>query len=120
LEVPKAANDNTDPNAPLRLSVAAEHAFPFAGMTASGLRKERDRGRLTTWMIAGKEYTTLNAIEEMKQLCRVEAQDRTSGSEKSAGQKASLSRARPGSSSTAQSISPRDAMLARLKKHKAA
>jgi hypothetical protein len=38
-----------------RLAVAAEHAFPFAGMTASGLRKERDRGRLTTWMIAGKD-----------------------------------------------------------------
>jgi hypothetical protein len=54
LEIPKAANDNIDPNAPLRLAVAAEHAFPFGGMTASGLHKERDRGRLTTWMIAGK------------------------------------------------------------------
>jgi hypothetical protein len=89
-------------------------------MTASGLRKERDRGRLTTWMIAGKEYTTLNAIEEMKLLCRVEAQDRTSGCEESAEQRVSSSRARPGSSSTVGSISPRDAMLTRLRKRKAA
>jgi hypothetical protein len=70
MKLPTPANDNIDPNAPLRLGVAAEHAFPFGGMTVSGLRKERDRGRLTTWMIAGKEYTTINAIEEMKQLCR--------------------------------------------------
>jgi hypothetical protein len=71
MRVPIAANDNIDPNAPLRLNVAAEHAFPFGGMTTSGLRKERDRGRLTTWMIAGKEYTTLNAIEEMLEKCRL-------------------------------------------------
>jgi hypothetical protein len=120
MKCPVAANDNVDPNAPLRLGVAAEHAFPFGGMTASGLRKERDRGRLTTWMIAGKEYTTLNSIEGMKQLCRVEAQDRTSGCEKSGGQKESSSRVRRGSSSTTGSISPRDAMLARLAKRKAA
>jgi hypothetical protein len=71
LKLPKAANDNIDPNAPLRLAVAAEQAFPFGGMTPSGLRKERGRGRLTTWMIAGKEYTTLNAIEEMLEKCRL-------------------------------------------------
>jgi hypothetical protein len=120
MKLPTPANDNVDPNAPLRLAVAAEHAFPFGGMTASGLRKERDRGRLTTWMIAGKEYTTLNAIEEMKLLCRVEAQDRTSGCEKSDGRRVSSSRARRGSLSTTAGISPRDAMLARLAKRKAA
>jgi hypothetical protein len=120
MKVPTPANDNIDPNAPLRLAVAAEHAFPFGGMTASGLRKKRDRGRLTTWMIAGKEYTTINSIEEMKQLCRVEAEDHTSGCEKSDGRKASSSLVRTGSSSRTGSISPRDAMLARLAKRKAA
>jgi len=54
MKLPIPANDNIDPNAPLRLAAAAEHAFPFGGMTVSGLRKERNRGRLTTWMIAGK------------------------------------------------------------------
>jgi hypothetical protein len=117
---PIAANDNVDPNAPLRLAVAAEQAFPFGGMTASGLRKERDRGRLATWMIAGKEYTTLKAIEEMKELCRVEAKDRTSGCEKSVVRRGNSSHARRGLLSTAESISPRDAMLARIEKRKAA
>lgn len=56
-------------NTPLRLDRAAELAFPGGGMTASGLRKERDRGRLVTEMIAGKEYVTLAAIAEMRAKC---------------------------------------------------
>ena len=40
-------------------------------MGAPGLRKERDAGRLQTEMIAGKEYTTLAAIQKMRELCRV-------------------------------------------------
>lgn len=55
---------------PLRLEVAAQVAFPYNGMTASGLRKERDRGPLVTEMIAGKEYTTLADIDRMRELCR--------------------------------------------------
>lgn len=35
------------PTTPLRLSVALEHAYPFGGMTVSGLRLEASRGRLT-------------------------------------------------------------------------
>ena len=31
---------------PLRLDVAAKAAFPFGDMTASGLRREAQRGRL--------------------------------------------------------------------------
>jgi hypothetical protein len=31
LKIPKAANDNIDPNAPLRLAVAAEQHFRSAG-----------------------------------------------------------------------------------------
>jgi hypothetical protein len=55
---------------PLRLEVAARMAFPDGTMGAAGLRKERDKGRLATEMIAGKEYTTLAAIEQMRELCR--------------------------------------------------
>lgn len=54
----------------LRLSIAAELAFPDGSMTAAGLRRERNRGRLETWFTAGKEYTSLAAIEEMIRQCR--------------------------------------------------
>jgi hypothetical protein len=59
-------------DAPLRLARAAELAFPDGGMTASGLRREAARGRLTIERIAGKDYTTLAAIDEMRKLCRRE------------------------------------------------
>ena len=65
---------------PLRLAVAAKVAFPDGSMTASGLRREAQRGRLVIERIAGKDYTTLNAIQEMRTLCRVEAKDRACGS----------------------------------------
>lgn len=57
---------------PLRLAEAAAIAFPDGSMTASGLRRERDRGRLAVFQIAGKDYTTLAAIRDMIQLCRVQ------------------------------------------------
>jgi hypothetical protein len=60
-------NDTT----PLRLKIAAELAFPSGDMTASGLRREADRGRLIVERIAGKDYTTLQAIADMRRLCRV-------------------------------------------------
>ncbi|RWX63619.1 excisionase [Mesorhizobium sp. M4B.F.Ca.ET.089.01.1.1] len=44
-------------------------------MTVKGLRKERGRGRLTTEIIANKEYTTVTAIEEMRRLCRALAKE---------------------------------------------
>jgi hypothetical protein len=56
---------------PLRLKIAAERAFPGGGMTASGLRREADRGRLIVERIAGKDYTTMQAIADMRKLCRV-------------------------------------------------
>jgi len=56
----------------LRLAVAAEMVFgKDGGMTASGLRKEARRGRLVIERIAGKDYTTLRAIADMRKLCRV-------------------------------------------------
>jgi hypothetical protein len=65
---------------PLRLAVAAKVAFPDGSMTASGLRREAKRGRLVVERIAGKDYTTLDAIQEMRRLCRVEAKGRACGS----------------------------------------
>src|SRR3954470_16319313 len=58
------------PNTPLRLKTAAQLAFPDGSMTASGLRREGEPNRLAIEMIAGKQYTTLSAITEMRQLCR--------------------------------------------------
>ena len=66
---------SVDPDTPLRLDEAASLALPNGGMTASGLRRERDHGRLVTEMIAGKEFTTLRDIAEMRKLCRVIPKD---------------------------------------------
>lgn len=55
---------------PLRLAVAAALAYPDGSMTASGLRRERDAGRLVTELTAGKEFTTLADIGRMRELCR--------------------------------------------------
>jgi hypothetical protein len=65
--------DSTDwtDTTPLRLKIAAERAFPGGGMTASGLRREAERGRLIVERIAGKDYTTMQAIADMRKLCRV-------------------------------------------------
>jgi hypothetical protein len=62
--------DITD-DTPLRLSIAAQLAFPGGGMTASGLRREAQRGRLVIERIAGKDYTTMAHIRRMRDLCRV-------------------------------------------------
>jgi hypothetical protein len=64
-----------DPDAPLRLSLAASIAYPDGSMTASGLRREATRGRLVIERTAGKDYTTLSNISRMRELCRVEARD---------------------------------------------
>ena len=67
------------PNTPLRLDVAAALAYPDGSMTASGLRREVKRGRLVIERTAGKDYTTLAAIDRMRELCRVALKDRDSG-----------------------------------------
>jgi hypothetical protein len=65
----KKPNDD----APLRLADAVTVAFPLGGMTVSGLRREIARGRLEVETIAGKQFVTLRAIREMRELCRVPA-----------------------------------------------
>ena len=67
--------DKVTPDTPLRLGVAAALAFPDGSMTASGLRREAERGRLVIERVAGKDFTTLANIEQMRALCRVQAKD---------------------------------------------
>src|SRR3954471_20791296 len=66
-------------DAPTRLSVAAKLAFPDGSMTVSGLRREAGRGRLRIERIAGKDFTTLQNINDMRELCRVEQKEPDSG-----------------------------------------
>ena len=58
-------------DAPLRLDVALKLAFPAGGLTVKGLRKEIEKGRLEVELIANKHFTTLAAIERMRELCKV-------------------------------------------------
>lgn len=71
-----------DPDANLTLEEAAGcHLFPGGTMTVRSLRAERDRGRLDTWMIGKREYTSLTAIKRMIDRCRAAQKDRASISE---------------------------------------
>src|ERR1700730_2111433 len=69
---------------PLRWGIAAPLAYPDGSMTASGLRKEAARGRLAIERVAGKDYTTLAAIERMRELCRAGGGGRASGTNQAA------------------------------------
>lgn len=75
-------------------------------MTASGLRREAKRGRLRIWRVAGKDFTTLNAINRMMELCRVPAKEADIESSP-ADTRLSLG--------SKPIISPQDALRARLK-----
>ena len=68
------------PTTPLRLDVAAQLAFPDGSMTASGLRREGHRGHLVIERIAGKDFTTLQHIEDMRLKCRDQQKAQGSGS----------------------------------------
>jgi hypothetical protein len=87
------------PDQPLRLHVAAALQFPDGSMTASGLRREAKKGRLVIEKIANKDYTTLAAIEKMRELCRQQQEGRDAG----AGRRGAMSKEESpmsGSSST--------------------
>jgi len=105
-----------DKDKPIRLDVAARIAFPDGSIGPKGLRKERDRGRLTTEIIAGKEYTTLKAIEKMRELCRVQAKVLASSGERKASAKTAPLGALPVGGSGTEAISTaRDALMAKLR-----
>lgn len=106
-------NLTPDLHVPLRLSIAANIAFPDGSMSASGLRREAAKGRLVIERVAGKDYTTLENIQKMREACRVRAKDRDSTCV--APERRSDER-RSGSSATGSEISPRDALAVRLTK----
>src|SRR3569832_1807143 len=106
--------DTIDPSAPLRLDVAAKIAFPDGSMTASGLRREGSKGRLTLERIANKDYTTLDAIRAMRELCRVQAKGSDSIRERPDIETENSFTRRSGSSKMEIAISPQDALRARL------
>jgi hypothetical protein len=55
----------------LRLQIAAKLEFPDGSITASGLRGEALKGRLKTWKIAGKQFTSRAALRELREQCLV-------------------------------------------------
>lgn len=61
--------NDIDPDLPIRLAGIIPIMFPLGGMTPSGLRKEAVRGRLVLMRIAGKDFTTINAVKEMLRIC---------------------------------------------------
>jgi hypothetical protein len=71
---------NIGPDTPLRLKTAVAITFPDGGMTVSGLRREAAKGHLMIETIAGKQFTTLNAIREMRERCRNNEKGRDYGS----------------------------------------
>jgi hypothetical protein len=99
---------------PLRLEAAAAIAFPDGGMTANGLRRESKRGRLVIERVAGKDYTTLNHIKRMRELCRVNQDNQDSGYGKRALTKAAGITPQSGSSSIEAAKSALDATLTTL------
>jgi len=60
-----------DYDAPLKLSVAAAVAYPDGSMKAGGLRRLAGRELLEIEFVNGRYYTTLRAIREMRERCRV-------------------------------------------------
>src|SRR5580698_2589610 len=111
---------NVAPDAPLRLSVAAKLAFPDGSMTVSGLRREAARGRLHVERIAGKDYTTLEAIKRMRELCRLSAKELGSTNGRHDIETENSSANPSGSSKMGLAISPQDALRARLKQSRPA
>jgi hypothetical protein len=111
----KLDTNHIRPDHPLRLETAVRLAFPDGSMTVSGLRRERDAGRLEVERIAGKDYVTLHAIEEMRRLCRVRRKAPASGYAPSAGTKQVSSSQTPlGSSSMEDDTTAQDALRAKL------
>jgi len=71
-------SDAITSSTPLRLTVAARLAFPDGSVSVRTLRLEASRGRLVIERIGNKDFTTLAAIEAMRELCRVPPNPRAS------------------------------------------
>lgn len=106
--------ENIPSDAPLRLSIAAKLAFPDGSMTASGLRREGKRGRLEIVRVAGKQYTSLEAIKRMIELCREPATEVACGNRRGDIEAAEVPHKRS-ETLMATAMSPQDALRARLR-----
>ena len=98
--------DNVTPDTMLRLEAAAALAFPDGSMSAGSPAASGHAGHLTIYRIAGKDFTTLNDIEEMKTACRVPAKRPDCGSDQPA---------KTGPKSTSSSMAARKQALAAAK-----
>jgi hypothetical protein len=108
--IPAPEFNTIEPETPLRLDVAVKLGFPAGGMTVSGLRGEARRGRLRIEIIANKQFTTLAAIEEMRELCRVHQKELDCGSNPPSTRTARSSAIQHGSSGTDHVKSARAAL----------
>lgn len=90
---------------PLRLDIAAALKFPDGSIGASSLRTEAARGRLVTWRVAGKDFTSLREIDHMMDRCivRAAAVDTVAGRP-------------PAASTRAEPTGPQDALAAALER----
>jgi hypothetical protein len=57
---------------PIPLKKAVAIFFPEGGVSVSTLRTEARKGRLVLERIGGKDFVTGEAIEKMRELCRVQ------------------------------------------------
>jgi hypothetical protein len=64
-------------------------------MGVAGLRREAAKGHLVIETIAGKQFTTLNAIEEMRKQCRGNRRVQDFGSNQSAERRAASCASEP-------------------------
>jgi hypothetical protein len=96
----RASNPEINSETPLRLKTAVRLAFPDGGMSVSGLRREAAKGHLAIETIAGKQFTTLNAIREMRKQCRDNQRGRAFGSNPNAKKTGGYANAQRGSSAT--------------------
>jgi hypothetical protein len=60
--------------APMRLLDAARAVMGDSAPSAAWLRKQAAEGRLVIWRIAGKDYTTEQAVREMLDQCALKGQ----------------------------------------------
>jgi hypothetical protein len=62
----------TSQRTPIPLKRAVAIFFPEGGVSVSTLRAEARKGRLVLERIGGKDFVTGEAIEKMRELCRVQ------------------------------------------------
>jgi hypothetical protein len=115
----KVLPDGIDVDTPLRLSDAVKIAFPRGGMTVSGLRREIKRNRLDFEEIAGKQFTTLADIKQMRNRCRAKAKVPVYTLDRSVGRvRVDSKNDQAGLSGMDRKVSPQDALRRKLEKLK--